>query len=363
MSISLNNKGNAEKIKSFLEKHNEEIYAHSPKGKKMVFFPLELYHYTSMETLFNLLENDSLWFFSLPFSNDLTEEKIVGKEKLKEINYQSDNFAFSLSADEGDTLSQWRGYCNNGGASIGFHFDSKYTGRVSSFSVLHADYEFNKKFHIVTSVAVPVIYLNDEIEPLTETSQFVRDRQKIVFQLLEYENKSNGNSLKESWFVPLFKLPQFCQEKEFRVILSNSDDKLSECIRFKSLKNGTKIPFIVVKHGFIKDSTKRERLIEKNLTKICNNPNMPGVPVLLPNCRNQSELHSAMWDFLREKNPEDPRPIICEGHLPIVSITIAPMADQNRIAEQVSRFCKSKYWLRTVKILTSKIPYAISMNS
>jgi hypothetical protein len=359
MAISLNNKETVKKIKIFLREHAGEIYPSLPNDKKIVFPFIELYHYTSLEKLFKVLENDSLWFFSLRFSNDLTEEKIVGKEQLKERDYRSDNFFLSLSADKGDTLSQWRGYCSNGGASIGFHFDSEYTEGVTNFCVLHADDDSGKKANKVTSVAVPVIYLNHEREPLTEMSQFSRYRQKKVFQLLESEN-----SLKESYFVSLFKYPQFCQEKEFRIVLSNSEDELSECIQFRTLKNGTKIPYIVVKHGFINSSKKREELTGENLTKICKYLNMPRVPVLLPNCRNQSELYAAMRAFLRKKNPEEPspRPIICEGHLPILSITIAPMADQNRIMEQVDRFCKSRYWLRTVKIRASEIPYVPSMN-
>jgi hypothetical protein len=361
MSISLNSKEATKKIKSFLADHGKEIYPFFYGDKKMIFSFRELYHYTSLETLFNILENDSLWFFSLRFSNDLTEEKIVGKEKLKEIDYRGDNFSLSLSADKGDTLSQWRGYCNNGGASIGFHFDSEYAEGVSNFCVLYTDYESSKRGNNVTSAAIPVIYLNREREPLKETTFLFRDRQKKVFQLLESNNKDN--SLKESYFVPFFKHPQFCQEKEFRIILSNSDNELSECIRFRPLKNGTKIPYIVVKHGFIKNSMKKEKLTGEHLLRICANPNMPGVPVLLPNCLNQSKLHSAMWDFLREKNPDNPRPIICEGHLPIVSITIAPMVNQSRIVEQVESFCKSRYWLRNIQINASQIPYAPSMNS
>jgi hypothetical protein len=368
MKISLNSKENVKKMKNFLIKNSEKIYPHYPDGKGIFFSPRKLYHYTSLETLFNILENDSLWFFSSRFSNDLTEEKIIGKDKLKAIDYRGDNFSFSLSADKGDTLSQWRAYCNCGGASIGFHFDGEYTEGVSNFSVLYANYESSKKINNVTSVAVPVIYLNSKLEHLSETSRFLRDRQQEVFQLLEQENKNNDNSLKESYFVPLFKYPQFCQEKEFRIILSNSDDELSECIRFKILRNGTKIPFIVVKHGFINNSIKKaKRAGEKDIMKICKNPNMPEIPVLLPNCKNQSKLYSAMWDFLCKKNCGEPtkpsRPIICEGHLPILSITIAPMVDQKRIMEQVERFCQSKYWLRTVRIHASEIPYAPSMNS
>ena len=36
---------------------------------------------------------------------------------------------------------------------------------------------------------------------------------------------------------------------------------------------------------------------------------------------------------------------------------MAPTDDKDRIAEQVERFCKSKYWLRNVTVLKSEIPH------
>lgn len=55
-----------------------------------------------------------------------------------------------------------------------------------------------------------------------------------------------------------------------------------------------------------------------------------------------------------ERNPVQ---IICDGHLPIVSITVSPSLEQEHMKEVIERFCQSKYWLQNVKVKCSKIPY------
>ena len=49
--------------------------------------------------------------------------------------------------------------------------------------------------------------------------------------------------------------------------------------------------------------------------------------------------------------------IICQGHLPITKITLAPTSDKELLKKKLEIFCKSKYWLRNVEICTSKLPY------
>jgi hypothetical protein len=76
-----------------------------------------------------------------------------------------------------------------------------------------------------------------------------------------------------------------------------------------------------------------------------------------------------MKKFIDKKTKEEiegditRKPVICDGHLPIRSIKIAPMIDQKRIVEQVKRFCQSKYWLMDVEVSASNIPYVPSINS
>jgi len=99
-----------------------------------------LYHYCSNDTFLSILRNSELWLSELTLSNDSMEGIWVREVLLEECRERNlspqalDDFAektafllevfsaagFCLSA-EGDLLSQWRGYADNGaGVAIGF---------------------------------------------------------------------------------------------------------------------------------------------------------------------------------------------------------------------------------------------------
>lgn len=99
-----------------------------------------LYHYCSNDTFLKIIGNSEIWLSELTLSNDSMEGAWVRKVLLEECRERNlsphalDDFAekatfllevfsaagFCLSA-EGDLLSQWRGYADNGaGVAIGF---------------------------------------------------------------------------------------------------------------------------------------------------------------------------------------------------------------------------------------------------
>lgn len=103
-----------------------------------------LYHYCSNDTFLSILRNSELWLSELTLSNDSMEGIWVREVLLEECRERNlsphalDDFAkkttfllevfsvvgFCLSA-EGDLLSQWRGYADNGaGVAIGFDRES-----------------------------------------------------------------------------------------------------------------------------------------------------------------------------------------------------------------------------------------------
>ncbi|MFW6122387.1 MAG: DUF2971 domain-containing protein [Petrotogales bacterium] len=102
-----------------------------------------LYNYSSNEAFLSIIKNRSIWLSSLSSSNDTLEGQIVFRviedlaklekmdgKKINDLNdflyfFQQyiDNLGLCLS-EEGDLLSQWRGYANDGkGMSIGFSKD------------------------------------------------------------------------------------------------------------------------------------------------------------------------------------------------------------------------------------------------
>ena len=99
-----------------------------------------LYHYCSHDTFIRIIESRSVWLSDLTLSNDFMEGKWIRKvaykmfqeegldgDNLQRIMKQLDShlkfssaIGFCLSED-GDLLSQWRGYADDGrGVSIGF---------------------------------------------------------------------------------------------------------------------------------------------------------------------------------------------------------------------------------------------------
>src|ERR1022692_3736988 len=99
-----------------------------------------LYHYCSTASFHAIVQSHSLWLSSLSLSNDTMEGKLVAstiarlaeRESLDQDHVRSlqhgirfieeniDGLGFCLS-EEGDLLSQWRGYAENAtGVAIGF---------------------------------------------------------------------------------------------------------------------------------------------------------------------------------------------------------------------------------------------------
>jgi hypothetical protein len=108
--------------------------------------PTLLYHYTDARGLLGIIESQAIWASNIRYLNDSQEfdyaltlakmvirdrARAIGNQKEKELlkvlsdgltsGGRSNVFVASFCADDGDSLSQWRGYCPNGaGYSIGF---------------------------------------------------------------------------------------------------------------------------------------------------------------------------------------------------------------------------------------------------
>ena len=110
--------------------------------------PTPLYHYTSHQGLYGIIKRRCFWLTQVGFLNDSSEihhaiglmkSKIIETlstetspdkrtflehllEILNSLNVTNFNvFVFSFSSN-GNLLSQWRGYCHEGGYSIGFDY-------------------------------------------------------------------------------------------------------------------------------------------------------------------------------------------------------------------------------------------------
>jgi hypothetical protein len=304
----------------------------------------KFYHYTSIEKFHNIVDNCEFWAHNTRFSNDSTEERGVSERFLKENNYIGDNYFICLCAN-GDLLSQWRGYCSNGGVSIELSFPEK----EMNFTILGNN--------------VPNV-LNIYSSPLP----------------ISYTNILNGggdlhSQLKKNLdFLPLIKNGYFSEEQEYRILFKNIDHFFDKCIFERNLDNSTRVPYLRVvfnRNGDLKDRkflTFTDQTYEKIKKKAIN---VEGNHFLtISSNKKQESIYNDILAKLdeyyknKEITPEDKRDsvtILCEGKPPITEIKIAPMYDQERVREQIEHLCKTRYWLKNVPVVCSKIPYTNSL--
>lgn len=302
------------------------------------------YHYTSLEVLFNILDGDAFWASNVRFSNDSMEEKMVDLDTL----YKRDDYIICFCS-ESDVLSQWRGYCYNGGGAIKLDLRSP-----NNYSVLHADYDEKGHYQIYKNAPLPVTY----VDPKVRTGE----REKTLKDIINHK-KGEANIQMED-IVPYLKNGKFYEEKELRLVFSNIGGNLSKCIRFKTLQNGAKVPYIVVKHG---DIGKMNGNCILDMTQFTDDNLYQHMrikkPIYIPEGTDQESKYYEVMARIKQYETEHPDELLmpfrvfCNGHLPIEEITVAPTYDSDRIAEQIERFCMSKYWLRCVKVKKSEIPY------
>lgn len=294
------------------------------------------YHYTSIRTLFSILESDSLWAGNARFSNDASEAR-------------GDNFILCF-CDRGDQLSQWRGYCPNGGASIKMDVQLP-----MKFSVLHSDYNESKKYEECTNQAVPVRYI--EPDRFGETREQLRRRFGALADMM----------------FPFLKSAHFREERESRILFSNASDFYSRCVRFRTLQDGAMVPYLVIKAGNVGDERtscplETDEAGVRSMLYVLRERRQ--TVLRIPNGHDQESVYYKIRPVVNEFNRELERAgdshirIYCEGHLPIQKITISPMPDNTRTMEEVARFCRQKYWLQEMLtedpfggITISNIPY------
>ncbi len=186
-----------------------------------------VFHYTNLTTLIGIVENQCLWATDLYFLNDRNEykhgmniienvmESIKTEENkhilhavsvvIKEIS-EVNRYVICFSK-EGDSLSQWRAYANNGsGISIGFNrkkLESALLG-TNSFNCIIYDKEKQKS-------AVKLI--------ISEATKFFLPKKNEFnwsdFIYLYFVGYSISNLL--DFIIANYKDPAFKEEKEYRV--------------------------------------------------------------------------------------------------------------------------------------------------
>ncbi|RKN83484.1 DUF2971 domain-containing protein [Ulvibacterium marinum] len=239
------------------------------KVKKAVEPYETIYHYTSFEGLIGILESQNLYATNINFLNDRKELKhgiglIQGvlnsfetkKESEKIIEFLRSNLSKISETDRyvtcfsrnGDLLSQWRSYGNNGkGVAIGFcpfHIEESIYDWVDCMNIMYNELE--------------------QIEVLEEYIKISLDYFNGYKELLDWEGFDYDYLVADTLIYFLeaiianFKHPSFREEEEFRIEYrfdGNINKQKKKILYFRN-SNNLIVPYIKLISRFKKERKK-----------------------------------------------------------------------------------------------------------
>lgn len=369
-----------------------------------------VYQYRSLENFWQIISSDRFWATNARFSNDYKEQQL-GKQKMNEIlnmdsqgELQGDCYIVCF-CDDGDRLSQWRGYAEDG-VSIGFDFRN-----IRPFYIERED---EASSLCIYNSCYKVLYIDENTDKIKLVDQFKLSVTGDENNLMHLKRKAPD-------IIPYVKHSGFQEEAESRLMFSDNDADLSQFIRYRD-SNGIKIPYIVVSAGGVEKSSQcivrlqvketHKGNLKKELQVEMNNKGMKNVRIIncfdpegaetddklcygctvrhgyvrkdvqknrqrcvyhksseegfygnavneiyLSDAQNQEEVCNFLHTFIENSEEYNKCKIWCEGHLPIRKITVGSLKGQETVIESIKHYCKHKYWLRSVEILGSTTPY------
>lgn len=331
--------------------------------------------YTSISTIYPMLESDALYLFCSELSNDKAENGFLFPDQKTDDTYITCFYQDTGDTNCNDVYSQWMSYCKDGGVSIDFYFgqalinckpntdsdqysidlEKNLTNAMShipklfDYSILYADYDKSSKYIKMSTYPFQVQYFDNEFFDSSmrrATSSYLSKIDCILEKCkLTYRK-----------VAPYFKHSGFVQEHEARLAFTDENNRLSKCIRFLNKKDGTKIPYIVIKFGdvddirrpceFVKytDVSEIDEAVREKISKIKIWHLNDKYPIIIPQGNDQEAVFNAVdkviKEYVNDKKISSAPPIICQGHLPITKITVAPTNDRAEQRKMLEIYCK-----------------------
>ena len=358
-----------------------------------------LYHYTSREVFWLIMESESFLARHIMFSNDY-EKNMNGKKKIaqameqmKSLLREPESLPFMVCfCEEGDLLSQWRGYAREG-VAMEFDFSKGLYGLEDGFSsyycytIMNQDCDtnyisknINDEEVVVKAIASPysVIY--------TESGEKIDNNieEKIKYIVEDTENNRQQNVV---GMIPYIKNNKFAEEKEYRLIFDMKQiipEVQRDLLRQKYIYldvNGIKKPNIRIKFGDqslaeqenminlyyinpdwtkILEELKRELLSEKIKIQLVTDKDkykMPNDEILVSNGKYQEKVCVSLRLKMRQQTPPVRSvKVWCEGHLPLRRIIVGPSQDAELMKCSIEEYLKTQYWTRDIMVEKSVIP-------
>lgn len=369
-----------------------------------------LFHYTTRENLWNIIESDSMYARNVRFSND-SEEYTLGKKTIerlsnKEISNVDDCYMICF-CEKGNILSQWREYAR-GGVSIMMELrgDTFYTIKVSIEMETENEkkyknkpnnqyyipgYKFQPEFAYVNAYAKPIRV--KYIDP--KKDELAGDIEKIREGVKENEEMLEERCLKT--LIPYIKHKGFEEEKEVRLIFKVNKGMAFFQVGYLNDK-GMCRPYIRVEMG---DASKKEEfecqvglynipanmindikkkligekleieVLDENAKEQKENivirfvkETTKRIPyetghIYIGSCKYQEYVFRFFDHYVESNNIKGRNKINiwCEGHLPIREIMVGPSNDKDELRESIEHKMRNIYWLKYVQVDVSDIPY------
>ncbi len=191
-----------------------------------------IFHYSNQKGLLGIVKSKSLWAMSIHYLNDSTEfshaigiakselnryRATINDENIRDLFIKLEErltrienvniFVFSFS-ENGDLLSQWRGYCHGeSGFSIGFEYSDLIKSIESqNFILAPCMYESEEQHRIIQELIAKVLILHLHEKKTQEIDgKFMKKLSSIfINDFVRYG--------------PILKHPSFSEEKEWRLI-------------------------------------------------------------------------------------------------------------------------------------------------
>ncbi|HFQ5290258.1 TPA: DUF2971 domain-containing protein [Vibrio vulnificus] len=202
---------------------------------------MTLYHYADQNAFMSIIQTKELWATKIQYLNDeneyrlalnlaenyLTELKHAAnpgwetqniQDLIESIGYINDtNICVCSLSEQGDLLSQWRGYSNTlGGYSIGFNFEKLMAiAERQGFQLIKCVYDPETQMQLVRDAIDSAISEGSDYQSFTD---------------IEYDGISKTNALfrkKMAQIAPIIKDLSFCEENEWRLFSTRSFEELS----------------------------------------------------------------------------------------------------------------------------------------
>lgn len=197
--------------------------------------PNEIYHYTDFNGASGILESKSLWLTKLSYLNDKTElklaidlfrrevtnylPKVENKEKREFIDkvshqlqsFSNTNVCVASFCENGDLLSQWRSYGNDGsGISLEFNaHDLKRLANTGLMNLWKCVYTPHEQRMVITGL-IDILSRSYDVIALTRTKN--KSWEATKSNLIGYFNTTFLR------VAPVIKNHHFYEEKEWRII-------------------------------------------------------------------------------------------------------------------------------------------------